>query len=154
MLSFQRIRENRDRLLEPWVVGVSRRFFGISDSNIFIVLSCTLDVLLGAHFLLKYTYTSLVVSVWQQFYNDSAEIAAEIRLSKQMPIISNKHTVKILSLINYKDGWKYIIWIYQCMIKRPSERGIRDGRGRYNTNSDECSWILVNAKKGTWGLRP
>ena len=68
--------------------------FGISDSNIFIVLSCILDVLLGAHFLLKYTYTSLVVSVWQLFYNDSSEIAAKIRLSKQMPIISNKNTAK------------------------------------------------------------
>ena len=77
--------------LEWWEIPVG---FGISDSNIIIVLSCILDVLLGAHFLLKYTYTSLVVSVWQRFYNDSVEIAAEIRLSKQMPIISNKNIVK------------------------------------------------------------
>ena len=68
--------------------------FGISDSNIFIVLSCILDVLVGAHFHLKYTYNSLVVSVWQRFYNDSAEIAAAILLSKQMPVISNKNIVK------------------------------------------------------------
>lgn len=77
--------------LDRWEFPVG---FGISDSNIFIVLSCILDVLLGAHFLLKYTYTSLVVSIWQWFYNDFAEIAAELRHSKQMPIISNKNVVK------------------------------------------------------------
>ena len=93
MLSFQESeRTGTDYLsLEWWEFPVG---FGISDSNIFIVLSCILDILVGAHFLLKNTYTSLVVSILQRFYNDSAEIAAEIRLSKQMPLISNKNIVK------------------------------------------------------------